>query len=139
MPAMEMCRCCGRPRTRRGDGRGWNGAHGWCSACTERWRVAGKPPEGPPAPPSATERAARISAGLRRWHATHSQSQAARAALAATNPWRWEGMFTDYAWLRSFGELIEDAARRAGVSVRTARWVYEPMLARHPEEDTDAA
>lgn len=127
------CSCCGRPRTRRADNRGWTGYHGYCPACAERWRVAGRPAEGPPAASSGTERAARISAGLRRWHATHEQSQAARGALVpgaggGVLAQRKANRVQDYAWLTSFGESREQAAARVGVSVWTAR-DYERELA----------
>lgn len=140
MTAPPRCRCCGRPRTRRGDGRGWNGCRDWCSACAERWRAAGRPAEGPPAAPGRTERAARISASLREWHAAHGQSQAALGALAAGRVTGWRtgpliaaqkaaDRLQDYAWLISFGEPREQAAARAGVTVRHARYVYEPLIA----------
>lgn len=119
---------CGKLRTRRKDNRGWNGCHDWCSACTERWRVAGRPPEGPSVAPSGAERAARISAGLRRHHAAHGQSGAALAALAAHRE-EAASRRTDYVWLRSFGESREDAASRAGVSMWTARWEYDRQIA----------
>ena len=140
MTAAPFCRCCGRERKRRADGRGWAGYHGYCPACAERWRVAGRPPGGPPAAPGHAGRAVRISAGLRRHHAAHGQSEAALAALAAGRVVGWrngpaasarkaEWRRQDYAWLRSFGEPREQAAARAGVSVRHARYVYEPGIA----------
>lgn len=119
-----VCSHCGKPRTRRTDNRGWTGYRGWCSACAERWRAAGKPAEGP-ARTSSEERARRISAGLRRWHASHQQSDAARLASARGKVDRLQ----DYAWLVGFGETREAAARRAGVSMWTARWVYDRVLA----------
>lgn len=122
------CSCCGRPRTRRADNRGWTGYHGYCSACAERWRLAGKPAEGPPAASSGSDRGARISASLRAYHAAHRPSQAVldhlaarRAAGVATNAARKANRVQDYAWLTSFGESRELAAARVGISVWTAR------------------
>lgn len=37
-----ICACCGKP--------GMHGGHGWRRTCYSRWRVAGRPPEGPPPP-----------------------------------------------------------------------------------------
>ena len=137
------CTCCGKPRTRRGDGRGWNGCHDWCSACTERWRLAGKPADGPPTASCGSEKAARISAGLRAHHAACGQSQAALDALAAANSRRgmrhWHATspasgtrrkadrLRDYAWLVGFGETRENAARRVGVSLFMAL-KYEQLI-----------
>jgi hypothetical protein len=115
------CTCCGHPRTRRPGG-GWYGAHNWCNTCTNRWYAAGKPPGGVPPRIGEPERIARIAATCR-------QQQQDR--------------LTDYAWLLSFGESREQAARRTGVSARTAQLVYEPMLAvlaqARTEGDADAA
>jgi hypothetical protein len=132
VPRPSICAHCGAPRKRRPGG-GWRGAHNWCATCTKLWYRHGKP-EGGPARISGEERARRISAGLRRWHATHQQSPAARAALAAENTRRRNDRLTDYAWLRSFGEDWRSAAHRAGVSEGTARWVYEPLIAAMEDE-----
>lgn len=105
--AAPLCSCCGKPRRRRKTG-GWHGAHGWCHTCTERWYAAGKPASGVPPRTPQRERILRIRVTTR---------TAQRDRL------------TDYAWLISFGETREQAAARTGVSVRTARRVYEPMLA----------
>lgn len=37
-----ICACCGKP--------GMHGGHGWRRTCYSRWRVAGRPAEGPPPP-----------------------------------------------------------------------------------------
>lgn len=135
-----LCACCRKPRKRRADNRGWTGYRNYCPACAERGRLAGWPPDGPPAASSGTGKAARISAGLRAYHATHGQSEAARAALLAAAPvapaaWRRvlaqgkTNRVQDYAWLVSFGEPREAAAARVGVTGRHARYVYEPLLA----------
>jgi hypothetical protein len=94
---------------------------------------------------SASEKAARISAGMRAWHAARDLSPAAREALDAGRPLgplaasqRAADRLQDYAWLLSFGEPPESAAARAGVSVQHARQVYEPLIAAM-EECADAA
>lgn len=104
----SVCRNCARPRTRQRSGH-HRGAHGWCGTCTNRWYRAGKPASGVPerVVPEA-ERIARITATCR-------GAQLAR--------------IEDYAELRSWRETREAAARRAGVSVRWARRVYEPLIA----------
>ena len=102
------CACCGKPRTRRARGSGWRGAHGLCHTCTERWRAAGKPATGVPPRVTETERRARIVAATR-------DAQRGRAE--------------DYAFLRDCGLSRADAAARVGVTERTARRVYDRMLA----------
>lgn len=108
MTAAPLCKCCGKPRTRRSDNRGWTGYRGWCSACAERWRLAGKPPGGPPPRGTEKDRINRIRVTTRRQRLDR---------------------LTEYAFLVSFGEPPEQAAARAGVSARTARRVYDRMLA----------
>lgn len=112
------CTCCGNPRKRRTDGKGWQGTHGYCGTCTSRWHHQGRP-EGGPAYLSAAERAARISAGMYRHHAVSPTSGRQKAA----------GRLQDYTWLRSFGESREAAAARVGVGEQHARQAYEPRIA----------
>ncbi len=101
------CRCCGKPRRRRTGQPGLKGANGFCEACNDRWHAAGCPPEGPPPPVTHAERAAR----------------SARAQREAR-----ERRVRDYAWSRSLGLSIAQAAADAGVSDFTARYRYEPLL-----------
>ena len=118
---ITSCRCCGKPRTRRPAG-GWRGAHGWCHTCTERWRLAGKPATGVPA---RTGQAERI-----------------RRSLAARHAAR-EARIEDYTWLRRTGAPVEAAARRVGVTARTARgyeraWVAARQVAQETAGGTAA-
>lgn len=110
-----ICRCCGKPRTRRKNGC-WRGAHGWCGTCSNLWYAQGKPEGGPRR--SGPERIRRIRA-------------TSRAAQL--------GRLTDYAWLRSFGESREQAAARVGVSQRWARRVYDRMLADQEAREASSA
>ncbi|SET51438.1 hypothetical protein [Nonomuraea wenchangensis] len=79
---------------------------GWCSACYQRWKRAGRPAEGPP-PPMSREDA----------------RQLAIASVRANAAARRE----DYRELRSWGEPRDQAAARIGVTWRTAGR-YERVL-----------
>ncbi|MFD1546936.1 hypothetical protein [Nonomuraea guangzhouensis] len=79
---------------------GLHGAFGWCSACYQRWKRAGRPEDGPPQPLSRLECAAH-----------------ARAAYQAVVQGRRE----DYVDLLSWGETREQAAARLGVCEETTR------------------
>lgn len=79
---------------------------GWCSACYQRWKRAGRPAEGPP-PPMTREESRQLGIA------------ACRANAAAKRE--------DYAELRSWGDSCEQAAARVGVSERTV-WRYERIL-----------
>lgn len=84
------CACCTRSAGHK--------AFGWCDACYQRWRIAGRPDTGPPPPPQDPIAAA--AAGR-------------RAAKAAR--------IEDYLELRSWGETREQAAARLGVCEETTR------------------
>jgi hypothetical protein len=77
---LPSCTECGGERKPR------QGAHGWCSACYNRWLDAGRPEDGPP-------------------------PVGARAT----------GQREDYLWLRSLGEIPAVAAKRTGVTEKTAQ------------------
>jgi hypothetical protein len=95
---------CGKARQRQPDGR-LEGSRGLCRACYSRWRRAGHPDE-VPGPVSGAERAERARQSVR---------EAMRACVA------------DYAELRSWGVGREEAARRAGISVRRS-YDYDARL-----------
>ena len=87
------CTSCGGPRTHyRSPVYGFArfGCHGWCARCYGRWLNNGKPASGPPPP--------RQGRG------------------GGPHPGRVE----DYAELRSWGLTREQAARRLGVTLRSA-------------------
>jgi hypothetical protein len=110
-----LCACCGKPRTRRKGG-GWKGAHGMCQTCANLWYEQGCPEGGPQR--AGAER-------IRRLRETCQRQRTERVR--------------DYAWLVSFGETREQAARRVGVSLRTAR-AYERDIERGEQEEyADAA
>jgi hypothetical protein len=84
----QLCACgCGKPVIPYAEG------------CFVRWRKAGKPASGPPAPMTAAERTARSAAG----------NKAARDKRVAR-----------YARLRSAGYTPKQAARRMRVTYGTA-------------------
>src|SRR4051794_5745345 len=80
----------------------------WCSSCYQRWWRAGKPDGGPP--PMRASSAKQIAAA-------HAAAALARAAYAA----RRAGRIEDYTWLRGQGASRTEAARRVGVTIRTAQ------------------
>lgn len=99
MISPRPCACgCGRiiPAGRRGR---------FAVSCYERWQRAGKPASGPPPPMPAAPQLA----------IARERSTAARL-----------GRLEDYSELRSWGVSVKDAARRTGVTERTA-WRYEAV------------
>lgn len=83
-----------------------HGAYGWCHACYTRWDRAGRPEDGPP------QKTSPLAVLELAWQA-HSE--------------RRKGRLEDYQDLRSWGLTVERAARRLGLSERTA-WRYEAAL-----------
>ena len=102
----DPCTNCGDPRLHEvpdRDGPNYRGFLGWCVRCYRRWRDNGKPAGGPPPP--------RRSGG--------------------PGPWRVE----EYQFLRSAlgGSLSRtEAARRLGVTMRTARRYEVRLQAQDP-------
>jgi hypothetical protein len=99
------CRCgCGRPVEDEGAYRAKGGRRrdlGYSAACFRRWRSAGYPASGPPAPVPQAARPKRDRAGR----------------------------IEDFRDLLSWGETATSAARRLGVGMRTIER-YSAELAR---------
>ena len=98
VPAEPAPRCvnpeCRKVRKQRPGQPGFEGGCGFCRTCYDRWRDAGRPDDGVPAPMSHAERCA-VTAEV------HRQARAAR--------------LEDFAELRGQGLSISAAARRVGV------------------------
>lgn len=138
----RLCRCgCGRKQEppelyRRRAGR--NRRYGYAAACWRRWDATGRPPSGPPptaSPPPPPRRPAAVcgtdsgySRHIRRREPTDQACRDAHAAAkwARTHPaTSVRGLprttasaaarMDDYAWLRSWGKPLREAAARVGV------------------------
>lgn len=120
MTAHPHCRnpACRKERRRRANEPGWEGAHGYCRACLERWNDAGRPASGPPAPLPLTGRNA----------AWTGQLTAEREARVA-----------EYASLRGRRYTNAQAAWRMGISVRTAQSYGRELKQRETAESEAAA
>lgn len=122
------CRCCARQRPLK--------ARGWCTACYMRWTRAGRPADGPPAPPPPRRNTAItcVGCGQTREHVAHGWCIACytrwyRAGQPAGGPpvpkkaapSDCSYRISEYEHLLSCGETQERAAEQIGVSVITAR------------------
>ena len=162
---------CGAVRQRRSSGEGIEGACGYCRACYDRWRKAGRPISGPPDPRPCGDRAAAANAkrleeraarvedfaelrsaghsvaeasaligvsletggkyetGLRRLEGAQSLNEERQSAK--------EARMEDLAELLSWGRPLEEAARRVGITMRTAA-KYEAEISRRERADVAA-
>ena len=153
------CRAVRQPRRHTG---GYDGAAGYCRPCWDRWYRAGKPGSGPPDPRPCGDRAAAANAKrlaeLRSWGKSIAEA-AERVGVSLVTAGKYEtelrdldgarrlnerrqsakeARMEDLAELLSCGRPLEEAARRVGVTMRTAG-KYAAELRRRQQREQVAA